>query len=176
MAKPMASAPTPFPNRGATKPRWSLSSGLFLCRCIVEAAAACRRTPIRAPIREPRHTTWPYLHVCTRGGSCTLETLGTPGSRTFVGVRSPFAYVHALPRGGVRLFSIVVCCSCSGTCAFSHTRAVGVDECGASTRAPAERWKCVESLLGRICFGTPRREWGQIYLLEGNLADKYPNG
>ena len=72
--------------------------GFFVpVHCRNQVAAACRRTPIRAPIREPRHTTWPYLHVCTRGG------------------RAPpwnFRYT------GFRLVSLPVFVSC--TCKYTH--------------------------------------------------------
>lgn len=113
--------------------------------CRNQVAAACRRTPIRAPIREPRHTTWPYLHVCTRGGRAP------PWNFRYTGL--PFLCVHSCTithtcrllwgttsrrRSSLSLSSGCSCTGCSGTCPFSHTgRGVHVNV--TSARAPKGR-------------------------------------
>lgn len=66
----------------ATPPR---AGALFFYAAALSDPAACR-TPMRAPIREPRHTTWPCTRVCTHGGrgNPPLRAPGR-GSRARVG-------------------------------------------------------------------------------------------
>jgi len=80
-----ACPPLSLPHRSPRR----VSCGLFFffvpMHCRIQATAACR-TPIRAPIREPRHTTWPCTRVCTyengegkRGTNTVHPPLRAPG-------------------------------------------------------------------------------------------------
>ena len=89
--------------------------GFFCAGALSESSCSClqKRTPIRAPIREPRHTTWPCLHVCTRGGRAPPRNFRYTG----------YELSLSLPPSLRSFLSRRSSCSCNGTCAFSHTRA-----------------------------------------------------
>jgi len=66
---------------------------LFLCQCIVGSRPQLPAGPpcVRAPIRKPRHTTWPCTRICThkyRGGKKGEEVhplLRAPGRDSCLG-------------------------------------------------------------------------------------------